>query len=93
MVVEQIENLVGLDVVLYTRLPANIRGASPGRLAELAIASARGEAGRLGKDGISYLMSVKRQGISTPLMPEYERQILARTNAADLEEALAKIRQ
>jgi len=68
MVVEQVQNLAGIDVVLYTSLPANIPDLSAARLAALAIASARAEAGRLGKEGISYLISVKRQGISTPLM-------------------------
>ncbi|MFU8767967.1 MAG: hypothetical protein ACNA7I_09975, partial [Candidatus Methanoperedens sp.] len=43
------------------------------KLADLAVKSAKAKAGRTGKDGISYLLSVKRQGISTPLMQEYEK--------------------
>ncbi len=87
-----LRNFDGLDVVLYAKLGANILDLSAMRLADLAIASAKAEAGKTGKDGISYLISVKRRGISTPLMPTYESEILRRTGASSLEEALARCR-
>jgi hypothetical protein len=92
MVVESLINFGGLNVVLYTKLGANITDLSASKLAELAIASAKAEAGKTGKDGISYLISVKRQGISTPLMPTYESEILKRTSASNLEDAFATCR-
>ncbi len=44
-------------------------------------------------DGISYLIAAKESDILTPLMQEYEREILARTTSRDLKEALGKIRR
>jgi len=41
-----------------------------------------------GKDGITYLLNNIRNGIITPLTPEYETSVLAMTGAALLEEAL-----
>jgi hypothetical protein len=41
---------------------------------------------------VSYLIAVKESNIRTPLMPEYEREILARTASTNLKEALRKIR-
>ena len=92
MVVERLSNFEGIDVVLYTKLGANITDLSAAKLADLAIKSAKAEAGRTGKDGISYLISVKRQGITTPLMPGYEDEILQKTGASSLEEALSLCR-
>lgn len=92
MVVERLENFAGVDVVLFTRIGANIKDLSAEKLADLAIRSAKSEAGRTGKDGISYLISVKRQGISTPLMSGYEKEILRKTDTLSLEDALVKCR-
>lgn len=92
MVVEELTYFRGVETVLYTKLGANIADLTPDNLADLAIKSARGSAGKKNKDGISYLISVKRQGIVTPLMPAYEKAILRKTNTRSLEDALAKIR-
>lgn len=92
MVVERLRNFAGIDMILYTKLGANITGLSAAKLADLAIKSAKAKAGRTGKDGISYLISVKRQGISTPLMPGYENEILRKTRASSLEDALSRCR-
>jgi hypothetical protein len=92
MVVEKLSNFEGIDVVLYTKLGANITDLSASKLAEMAIKSAKAEAGRTGKDGISYLISVKEQGITTPLMPGYENEILQSTGASSLEDALSRCR-
>ena len=90
MTVETLSNFAGIDVVLYTKLGANIADNSAEKLADLAIKSAKAGAGRRGLDGISYLSSVMRQGISTPLMPGYEEEVLRKTGASDLEDALSR---
>lgn len=93
MKVEKLDNFAGLDVVLYTKLGANITEPNAAKLADLAIKSAKAEAGGTGKDGISYLLSVKRQGISTPLMQGYESEILRKTGTSTLEDALSRCRE
>ena len=90
--IEEIGGLGGMEVVLYTKIGANIDAPTPQKLAVLAIGSARGKAGSEGKDGISYLMSVKRQNINTPLMAQYEKEILKSVGAYSLPEALAIVR-
>lgn len=92
MVVESLKTFAEIDIVLYTKLGANIENLNATKLADLAIKSAKTEAGRTGKDGISYLISVKRQRISTPLMPDYENEILRKTGASSLEDALTRCR-
>lgn len=79
-----------VDVLLSVSLPSNI-DPSPQELARLAIASVT--APREAEDGISYLIGAKADGITTPVMPSYEAEILARTGARDLEEALSNVIQ
>ena len=93
VLVECIEDFPDFDFVLYTRIGRNIKTLTPDHLAEFAIRSARGEAGADGADGIRYLESAMRQGISTPLTPRYAAAILRMTGAASLDEAHARIRQ
>ncbi len=89
----EINDFHGVDVILYAHCGANISKPTAKVLAELAIKSALGDAGLKGQDGISYLMSVKRQGIMTPLMPEYEMEILKAVGANTLEDALGMVRK
>lgn len=93
VLVETLEGFHGFDFVLYTRIGRNITMPTPDHLAELAIRSARGEAGADGTDGIRYLQSAMRQEISTPLTPRYAAAILRMTGAASLDEAHARIRK
>jgi hypothetical protein len=92
VIVESLESFNDIDIVLYTSIGSNIENLSPTRLAELAIESARGNAGKDFKDGISYLISLKRHDISTPLMPAYESEILRLMNAVSLEATLGLCR-
>ena len=92
VLVECLENTHGFNVVLYTKIGSNIEPVTPDSLAQLAIRSARSKAGANRKDGISYLASVLRHGITTPLTPGYEAAILRTTGAGDLDEAHSKIR-
>lgn len=94
VLVKKLTGFAGLDVVLYTDFPSSgkLKNPTPQHLAELAIASAKAPAGAKGMDGISYLIAVKESNIRTPLMPEYEKEILARTASTDLKEALNKIK-
>ena len=93
VVVEAIQDFHGCDVALYTKIGANIEKLCPDHLADLAISSARGNAGANKNDGISYLASAIRQGITTPLLDGYKAAILRKTRAGDLDEAHARIRE
>jgi hypothetical protein len=86
LIISRHENLEGVPVVLAARFPSNITPLTPEHLAGLAIESARRERG--GRDGISYLINAKRNGIVTPLSPGYEQAILRQTGASSLENAL-----
>jgi hypothetical protein len=92
VLVERIHDLYGVATVLYTNIVANIDNPTPEILAELAIRSAQAEAGRKGIDGISYLIAAKRSGIITPLMPDYEKELLQRTKVKALEDVIDKVR-
>ncbi len=85
----RLDGFAGLDVVFHAALRANIEVPTPELLARLAIASAAAPSGAVDRDGIRYLMDARQSGIVTPLMPEYEAEILRRTDGRDLEEARA----
>jgi len=90
----RIERLAGFDGcnhVIYARLPA-LLAPNPPDLARRASASARAGSGARGRDGISYLMGVRVNGIETPLTPEYEKEILRRTATTSLIDAHAAAR-
>ena len=93
VVVEHLQNLATVETVLYTKIGANITNRTPEYLADLAICSARRGAGAKRMDGISYLISVKKQRIQTPLMSDYEMVILKKTKTQSLDDAYNKIRQ
>ena len=88
--VERSPGFCDLDVVLHTKIEGNIPNLTPENLAVPAIRSVRcaGE----GRDGITYLIRAKENGIRTPLMPDYERAILGKLGADSLEDALRRLR-
>lgn len=94
VIVETLEQFHGLGLVYYTRIGANIDELSAEKLADLAIASAeaarRGELDK-GKDGISYLIAAKQNGIVTPLTNDFEKQVINKTGSESLVDAVAKI--
>jgi hypothetical protein len=90
VVIKTIANLGGVGSVLYTDIGANIEPLTAERLAELAIESARQRNDR--RDGITYLIDAMKHGIQTALSEAYATEILRQTGAANLEEALAKVR-
>ena len=94
VLVKKLTNFAGVDAVFYTDFPpgGKLKNPTPQQLAELAIASAKAPAGAKGMDGISYLIAVKGSNIHTPLMAEYEKEILARTQSTDLQQALDKLK-
>lgn len=92
VIIKRLNDFNGVKTVLYTHIETNIESLTPEHLADLAICSARDKACPPGKDGISYLVFVKRHGIVTPLMKEYEAAILDKTGAKTLDEALKKIK-
>jgi hypothetical protein len=82
----------GADVVVYTDFPdaGKLTNPTAAQLAELAVTSAKPPGVAAGLDGISYLMRAKVVGIMTPLMAEYEAEILKLTQTESLEAALVK---
>lgn len=90
VVIKSIEELNGIDVVLYTQIARNIKELTPSELARLAINSAHGPEDR--RDGITYLMDAKKYGIKTPLMDAYEEQIKKEMEVESLYEALLMAR-
>ena len=93
VVVEELKGFCNLDCVLYTKIGANIESPTAEKLAELAIISAQSNAGEKGEDGISYLLSLKRQKITTPLMPGYEKHVLESLGVKTLDDALNVVRK
>ncbi|MGF1473929.1 MAG: hypothetical protein ACFB50_19605 [Rubrobacteraceae bacterium] len=91
VLVQRLQHFEGLDVVLYAEIGANIPDLSPRGLAERAIRSAESHVGRRKRDGITYLLDVKKNGVETPLMPEYEKEILRLTATETLEQAREKL--
>ncbi len=87
VIVVVLKKFKDIDYVLYTKIGANIENPTADKLSTLAIESAKKDAGKKGKDGISYLISVKNQDIRTPLMSTYEESILQKLNVETLEEA------
>lgn len=86
VVIDRLGNFHSIQVVLFTRIAANIQELTGTALATMAIGSAV-RAGR-GKDGISYFIAAKKNGIVTPLSADYEREILRQTGTDKLEAAL-----
>ncbi|MBZ0148678.1 MAG: hypothetical protein K8F62_14215 [Pseudorhodoplanes sp.] len=91
MIVETLYEFCGVARVLFTRIGANLVDRRPIELARRAIESAR--VLKDGRDGISYLIAAKRNGILTALTDSYEEEIKRQVGASSLEEALAKIGQ
>lgn len=82
-----LEEKHGLRRVFYADLKANIDDRRPEHLAEMAIESARSEAGRRREDGIAYLVDLKSEDISTPLLDQYEEEMLRKTDSPSLRRA------
>lgn len=89
ILIDRILDLPNYDVVLSTRIGANINPLTAEKLAQLAIDSARYI--KNGRDGISYLIAAKRNGIGTPLSGPYELEILRQLGVKTLEEALQQL--
>jgi hypothetical protein len=93
VVIDEIVDFHGVGKVLYARIASNIVPLTPQRLAELALNSARcAEVAAKGRDGISYLMDALHNGIDTPLSAAYEAELLRRSGAATLADALEDMR-
>ena len=84
--VEKLYGFEGYDLVLSTRIEANIAPLTASRLADLAIASVA--SADEGKDCISYLIAAKANGIATALSTAYEAELRARLQADTLDAAL-----
>ena len=79
-------NFVGLNRVLFAQLGPNIKPLTAKHLACLAIISVYFSTP--GRDGITYLINAKRNGITTLLSLDYEREVLRMTESWCLDQAL-----
>ncbi|MEO7989260.1 MAG: hypothetical protein ABI663_06945 [Chryseolinea sp.] len=92
VLVEQLYHFNNVDLVLYTSIGKNIEQQITSQLlADYAIASIGANAGALEKDGIRYLLAVKKNGIITEFSEAYENEILKRTNTRSLREAIQQL--
>lgn len=89
--IKRIKQFQGIEIVLYTSIQPNIGKLTPQKLAKLAIDSVRKTKRNQNRDGISYLIDAKSNSITTPIMHEYEEEILHRTETKSLEEARGKL--
>lgn len=88
-----IESFAGVDIVLYTDFYAASKIKNPNslNLARRSISSAKEL--NDGSDGITYLVNAMSSYIRTPLMEQYEREILRLTATNSLREALKKLQK
>jgi len=94
VLIEEIRGFYGLQSALFTQIGSNITPPRlPEKLAALAVQSAVPWSSEPDKDGVSYLLSVKKAGIQTPLMRRYEKAILKMVGAKNLKEALFTMRK
>lgn len=91
VLIERIENFHSVDVVLYTKIGVNIEPLTSKRLAELSIRSAQSQAVLEGRDGLTYLLNAKITGVQTPLMDEYEKEVLEILGVDSLEKAIENL--
>lgn len=87
VLIEALANFENIKTVLYTKIGCNISNLTANYLATNAIRSAKTPYGANRRDGISYLISAKRNGIETNLSRHYEEEILRLTSTLSLEEA------
>jgi hypothetical protein len=92
--IRSVVHLGSVDMCLYAAFGCNLESDErpPAGLAQLAIKSAKLAAGAERRDGISYLEAVKHRGVETPLMADYEHEILKQTDARSLSDAWARAR-
>ena len=72
LVIDNYPNFEGLDMVISARFAPTIVPLTPDRLADLAIRSTQLEP--TGRDGITYLMHAKQNGIVTPICQLMKRK-------------------
>lgn len=91
--IREIPDYHSVSTVLYTDFYAStkIRRPNPINLARKAIKSVGSAENE--RDGISYLIMLRKAGVKTPLSRRYESEILKQTGSSSLEDALKKCRQ
>lgn len=87
-----LKNFARLDKVLFARFRSNIEKPNAEKLACLAIQSVASLKCKTGGDGISYLIDVKQSGIITRLSPDYEKEVLRKTESCCLKRIIEEKR-
>lgn len=88
--IKSLPNFREVETVLYTDISSNIAIITAEELAKLAVKSVT--CAETDKDGITYLIAAKANGIRTTLSDAYEMEILRMTGATSLEDALRALR-
>lgn len=85
----------GCEKIIYASIAPNLDDPTPRHLAKLAIESTIKNPFKNGAraDGIQYLFDIKQFGIRTPLMNDYEGEILKQLGVESLIEALKRTSQ
>lgn len=93
VMIGELDNFCNVEKVIFTYfiIQEDYKDLNPLNLADYAIKSAQSQAGKEAKDGISYLISIKKYGIITEFGEDYEKEILNKTNTTSLENALKKL--
>jgi hypothetical protein len=91
--IKEIRHFHEIDTVIYTSFEPDIADLTPRELAELAIKSVCNTKKKKNRDGISYLIKVKRCGIETPKMKDYEEEIKKLTGPTSLDDALKVVKR
>lgn len=88
MVIEEYENISGVEKILSTRFGVNLPEINAEILSNLAIESYKSNKVTTGRDGIAYLMDNIKNGIITPLTEVYKNAILNQMGRESLEDIL-----
>lgn len=91
--IKEISHFHKIDTVIYISFEPDIANRTPCELAKLAIESVCSTKKEKDRDGISYLIEAKRNGIKTCKMKKYEEEIKSLTGTQNLAEALKAVKK
>ena len=91
-VIKSLSDFYGIEKVFYPSIGRNINQITPQKLAKLTIDSVYNTDDK-DPDGFSYLLSLKKHGIITPMIEACEKEILHQTFSHSLMESRKKLEE